>query len=97
MQLGVFSTSILFGYTRAKQVLTPLLFTFFAVIYTSSYSAGLHALILAGLPTAVLLPEMLNLDMSDPKSCGRFALKGIITKYYLAVAMWGSLLVKAAF
>jgi 4-hydroxybenzoate polyprenyltransferase len=97
IKLGVFSTSILFGYTRAKQILAPLLFAFFVVIYSSALSAGLHAVLLAALPTAILLPEMYNLNMANPKSCGRFALKGILTKYYIAGAFMASLLVKAMF
>jgi 4-hydroxybenzoate polyprenyltransferase len=97
LKLGVFSTSILFGYRRSKEILTPLLFVFIIITYSSAGNAGLHNIFLALLPSSILLSELFQLNMAEPKSCGRFALKGIMTKYYMAAAFWASLLVKAAF
>ncbi|KDQ10728.1 hypothetical protein BOTBODRAFT_163606 [Botryobasidium botryosum FD-172 SS1] len=95
IKLGVYSTSILFGYKRGPQILTPLVFIYLGVIFYSTLIAGLHAHLLSLIPSYVLITEIYALRMEDPRSCGRFAKRGIEIKIILSLTFWVSFLWKA--
>ncbi|KDQ12623.1 hypothetical protein BOTBODRAFT_56664 [Botryobasidium botryosum FD-172 SS1] len=95
LKLGVYSTSILFGYRRGPQILTPLVFIYLGVVFYSTYVAGLHAFLLSIIPSYTLISEIFALRMENPKSCARFAKRGIEIKIVLGLTFWASFLWKA--
>lgn len=97
LKLGVFSTSILFGYQRGPQILKPIIFAYLGVVFYSTYLVGLHAVLLTLIPSYVLISEIYALRMADPRSCARFAKRGIEIKIILGLTCWVSFLWKASF
>jgi 4-hydroxybenzoate polyprenyltransferase len=77
IEFGVFSMSILLGYSGTKRALMPTQLAFLVGLGFSFYSAGMHWLPLLVVPTYVLLAEGLRVRPSDSQSCGVYARRTI--------------------
>jgi 4-hydroxybenzoate polyprenyltransferase len=85
MKLGVYSTSILLGYSGSKRVvlwLTPL---YIGTLACTLNAANLHGYVLSVVPGYVLVRDACKIKMDDPISCSMYARRGIYVKVGICI------------
>jgi 4-hydroxybenzoate polyprenyltransferase len=80
LELGVFSTSILFGYEGSKRLVMPLTILYLCALAFAFRTAGLHWVALMFIPSCVLITEAHKVKMDSPVSCGVYARRALYAK-----------------
>jgi 4-hydroxybenzoate polyprenyltransferase len=80
LELGVFSTSILFGYEGSKRLVMPLTILYLCALAFAFRAAGLHWAALMVIPSCVLITEAHKVKMDSPVSCGVYARRALYAK-----------------